>query len=88
MEILLDFTPQLMEGIRTVVREELERKAADLKKYPKSFSRKEAKGLLGCSLPTLDKYIRSGRIKSEKVGRKIFIPESSISDFLGGINSN
>jgi len=73
-----------MEAIRLVIREELERKAEDLKKNPRSFSRKEAKGLLGCSLPTLDSHLNSGRIKSTKVGRKIFIPESSIELFLNG----
>ena len=86
MNLVLDFTPQLMEAIRLVIREELERKAEDLKKNPRSFSRKEASGLLGCSLPTLDSNIRSGKIKSRKVGRKIFIPEGSINDFLEGIN--
>ena len=86
MKLILDITPQLLEGFRTIIREELEFKAEEIKKSPKSLSRKEVSEILGCSLPTLDMHIRSGRIKSRKVGRKIFIPESSINEFLSNGN--
>jgi len=82
---MLDITPQLLEGFRTIIREELNLKADEIRKTPKSLTRKETSKILNCSLPTLDKYIHSGRIKSKKIGRKIFIPESSISEFLNGL---
>ena len=84
MKILFDVTPHLLEAIRSIIREELERKAEEIRKEPKSFSRKEVAGILNCSLPTLDKHLSSGRIKSQKVEGKIFIPESSVSNFLNG----
>jgi len=82
--IMLDITPQLLEGFRTIIREELNLKAEEIRKKPRSMTRKETCKILNCSLPTLDKHLNSGRIKSQKVGRKIYIPESSISNFLNG----
>ena len=82
MKIELNPTPQLLEGIRNIIREELKRSKEELFKNPKAYTRKEACEALAMSLPTLDGLIRSGKIKAFKEGRKIYIPEESISAFL------
>ena len=84
--LIIDVSPQLIEAIRTVIREELDRKGEQIRKTPKSLTRHSASKILNCSLPTIDKYIRLGWIESRKVGRKVIIPESSISKFLYGEN--
>jgi excisionase family DNA binding protein len=80
--ITITVDPQILESFRTIVREELNRKAEEIKKNPKSHTRQETCRILGCSLPTLDKYIDMGLLNSVKVGRRIYIPESSIEEFL------
>jgi excisionase family DNA binding protein len=83
-EIKLSFEPQAIEVIRTIIREELDRRTEELKKNPKSFTRNKVCEILNISLPTLDKHIHEGRIEAKKIGRKIFIPEKSIEKFLNG----
>ncbi len=82
MEIKLSFETQAIEAIRTIFREEFNRRSDELSKKPKSFTRSEVCEILKMSLPTLDHHIKEKRIAAKKVGRKIFIPESSVENFL------
>lgn len=59
---------ELEDSIRHVVRQELDRKAVELKKQPKAYSRVAAAQLLGISPPTLDRHIRNGNIRATKMG--------------------
>jgi len=84
MHLEVEATPQLVEVMRPIVREEIEKQMAQLKKSPKSFTRAQACKILNCCLPTLDSLITSGHIKGQKVKGRVFISESSIEAFLEG----
>ena len=72
-EIKLTFAPQTIEVIRTIFREELDRRSNELKKNPKSFTRSEVCEMIHISLPTLDKHIQEGRIIAKKIGPIYYI---------------
>ena len=81
-ELRLTFEPQALEAVRTIFREELDRRAEELRKKPKSLTRHETCKALKVSLPTLDKMLREGRINYKKISRRVFIPENAIKEFL------
>ncbi len=74
---------ELEDSIRMIVREELDRKKTQLKKQPRAFSRNATAKLLSVSPPTLDQYIKSGRIKAKKIGNRVLISDVEINNFLG-----
>lgn len=55
---------------------------AALQKERVKFTRAEAALRLRVSLPTLDKYIAEGVIKSQRMGKRILIPEAELENFL------
>ena len=87
MDIKVDVTPELLNAFRTIVKEELAVKADQLTRSPKALNRFEAAGVLGISLPTLDNFLKSGSIKFHKAGRRVFILENSINEFLDSFKS-
>jgi excisionase family DNA binding protein len=48
----------------------------------KFISRDEAANAMGITLPTLDKRIKSGEIRSKKIGRRVLIPEAEIINLI------
>jgi len=46
------------------------------------LNRKEAAEYLGVSLPTLRRYVTSGRLRSKKIAGKVFFAVRDISDAL------
>ena len=46
------------------------------------YTRQEAAEQLQVSLSTLDKFLKSGKIKAFRVGRQIRITEQALQDFL------
>jgi excisionase family DNA binding protein len=46
------------------------------------YTRQEAADQLQISLSTLDKFLKSGKIKAFRVGRQIRITEQALQDFL------
>ena len=46
------------------------------------YTRQEAAEQLQISLSTLDKFLKSGKIKAFRVGRQIRITEQALQDFL------
>lgn len=47
------------------------------------FSRQEVKGVLGCSIATVDALIRSGRLKAIRLSpRRIVISRQALEAFL------
>lgn len=52
--------------------------------YRTHLTRREAADALSISMPTLDRWIASGRLTAEKVGlRKVLIPVSGVNRLLG-----
>lgn len=49
-----------------------------------SVDRIEAASLLGMSTRTIDRYIRSGKIRSKKVGKKVFLHDEDIKIIQNG----
>lgn len=48
----------------------------------------EASEILQLSQFTVGKYIREGRIKAQKVGRKYYVTDKTIKEFLNGDAKN
>lgn len=46
------------------------------------LTRNEAADYLNISLPTLSKHIKSGRLKTKRLGRRVYILKQSIDDAL------
>ena len=46
------------------------------------YTRQEAAEQLQISLSTLDKFLKSGKLKAFRVGRQIRITEQALQDFL------
>ncbi len=49
-----------------------------------NIERKEASDLLGVSLRTIDRYIRSGKLSHKKVGYNIYLSEKELDQFRKG----
>jgi len=47
------------------------------------YSTEELSKILGITLPTLRKYIKSGKLKGKKIGGTWFVAESNLKKFLG-----
>jgi excisionase family DNA binding protein len=45
------------------------------------ISREAAAVQLGVSLPTLDKALRSGAIRSNRIGRRVLIPKTAVNAY-------
>lgn len=57
----------------------------EINAQPKSveiISRHEAANQLGLSLPTLDVLIKNGTIRTKKIGRRVVIPQTEITNLL------
>lgn len=57
-------------------------RARSIQKERVKLTRSEAAQRLRISLPTLDKHISEGSIKSQRLGKRILIPETEIESFL------
>lgn len=57
-------------------------KVRAIQKEKVKLTRKEAAKRLRISLPTLDKHINSGVIKSQQLGSRILIPETEVENYL------
>lgn len=48
----------------------------------------ETAEILKTSAQTIRKYIKTGKLEGQQIGRKIIIPEQSIKKFIRGIKTN
>lgn len=51
---------------------------------PLAYSRKQVAEALGLSRNTVDQLIKSGRLRTVKVGARLLIPRTVIDAFLAG----
>lgn len=77
--ILENVTPEeLIESVRRVIKQEI----ADLnleRTAPKYLTRREVADLLKISLPTLNDYTRTGRIKGHRIGSRVLYSEEEVT---------
>jgi len=77
--IIENVTPdELIESVRRVIKQEI----ADLnlgRTAPKYLTRREVADLLKISLPTLNDYTRSGRIKGHRIGSRVLYSEEEVT---------
>lgn len=48
----------------------------------KLYTTEEAREYLKISYPTIQRYIKSGKLKSQKLGRQYRITESALNEFM------
>jgi excisionase family DNA binding protein len=72
----------LEDHITACVTKAFEAKATLIQKQGTKLSRQEAAKKLRVSLPTLDKYIREEKIRTQTIGRRVLIPEMDLERFL------
>lgn len=54
----------------------------------KLYTTDEAREYLKVSYPTIQRYIKSGKLKSQKLGRQYRITESALKEFIDLQNTN
>jgi excisionase family DNA binding protein len=77
-----EFLIELQGLIMATVAEAVKQNVNAIRIEQTKLTRKEACGKLKISLPTLSNHINSGKIKAQRIGRRILIPESEIESFL------
>lgn len=51
----------------------------------RTYTRREAKEIIGCCLATIDQLIRDGRLRAIRLSpRRIVIPASALEEYLNG----
>lgn len=83
-EIIRNIVAQQLGLYADVVAEKVYEKIEAANMTPKGIGKKQAANQLGISLPTLDRLIRSGRLRAMHAGRKVLIAESEIKSLLAG----
>jgi excisionase family DNA binding protein len=77
--IIENVTPEeLIESVRRVIKQEI----SDLnleRTAPKYLTRREVADLLKISLPTLNDYTRTGRIKGHRIGSRVLYSEEEVT---------
>lgn len=63
-------------------------KTTKFEDYDDVLNQDEAARLLGVSVPTLCKYLKTGAIKSQRIGRRILILKQNLIDWLAGRSSS
>jgi excisionase family DNA binding protein len=77
-----EFLASLDERIMECVTRAVQANVNLIRSEQTKLTRKEACDKLKISLPTLSNHIHSGKIKAQRIGRRILIPESEIESFL------
>lgn len=62
-------------------------KLKSIQKEKVKLTRAEAAKRLKISLPTLDKHLQHGTLKSQRIGKRILIDEASLENFISGFDS-
>lgn len=57
-------------------------KLREIQKERVKLTRAEAAKILKISLPTLDKHLQDGVIRSQRVGKRVLIPDDQLEQFL------
>jgi excisionase family DNA binding protein len=73
---------ELREFIRTTIREELGQANNQQDSAKDLLTRTSAAAYLGVSLPTLNRYVTSGRLRSRKIGGKVFFTHEDINSAM------
>ena len=68
----------LREIIREVIVEEVPKLIPQRSTGEKYYTRKEAAKRARITMPTLDKYIKEGKIKAHRLGRRVLFSEEEI----------
>jgi excisionase family DNA binding protein len=50
---------------------------------PMAYSREECAVLIHCDVQTIDRMIRDGALRAVRYGRRVFVPENAVREFLG-----
>lgn len=86
IRVEIDLTPSAYEKlgafILAKINEGFTEKMRVIQNERIKHTRKEAAKRLRISLPTLDKHIAEGLIKSQRLGKRILIPEIELENFL------
>jgi excisionase family DNA binding protein len=45
------------------------------------YSRREAAGALGISVPTIDRLIHAGKLRAARIGRRVVVSPEALSQF-------
>jgi excisionase family DNA binding protein len=69
------------EGLKTLIAEAVSKALTAAKPKPQDnyLTRFEVASKLHVSLPTVDKYIRDGKVKAVRVGRRLLFLESELN---------
>jgi excisionase family DNA binding protein len=83
MKAEFQFTPEDLQTLRGLIREELREELASMKKEePKFYTREEAAQLLKISLPTLHAWANKGLITKSKIGNRVLIEDAEIQRMI------
>jgi excisionase family DNA binding protein len=77
-----EFLKELQAMILVTVAEAVKANVDSIRSENTKLTRQEACAKLKISLPTLSNHINSGKIKAQKIGRRILIPETELESFL------
>lgn len=79
MKAEFHFTPEDLETLRGLIREELQ---AMQPKEPKYLTREEAAQLLKITLPTLHSWAAKGLIRKSKIGNRVLFEEEELQRMI------
>lgn len=79
MKAEFQFTPEDLQTLRGLIREELQ---AMQPKETKYLSRKEAADKLKISLPTLSSWVNKGMIRQSKLGNRVLFEEQDVQSAI------
>jgi hypothetical protein len=83
MKAEFQFTPEDLQTLRGLIREELREELASMKKEePKYYTREEAAQLLKITLPTLHSWTVKGLIQKSKIQNRVLYEDAEIQKMM------
>jgi excisionase family DNA binding protein len=78
----ITFPPEFYDYLDQRIKEAVDAAIAEVQSKPKYYTRKEVCSLFAISLPTLDRYIKRGLLKGQKIGTRILFGEADLQKCL------
>ena len=87
-EMVLTQVPlsDLLERIRELIREEIQEAAASNSNEPGYLTKSQVAELLGVRLLTITTWVKQGRLKAYRVGRRVYFKQQDVEQALKKIN--
>jgi len=82
--VKIDLGTHLQEIIENSIDKAFEKQAEKVRIKPRNVTRAEAGERLNISLVTLDKLISKGKLITNRVGRRVYVVESSLDAYING----